>query len=365
METFGHASIEMTDQMISETQKYQEAFIQMVSDITGKQINSYEEAQKAWLDYMSDTQKALNEATTQATDNFNKVAKAIENMSTEFKKMIDELMVYLARLSGEDMSLLFYSALANGDYEMAERYAKARRQKIDSNPDEYGQYDWNTEKMNQIIDEKAKKDKPLTEKEREALLATAKEPYKTDKPGGWAEEMQDALKAGEYDKAGQYAEYRAYKVHNAGTQAEYAWTEADLQRQIDQYAKDPNEMTEAQRRRILATASQYDTGGYTGSWGNEGRWALLHEKELVLNKNDTSNLLTTVTLLHDLMARLDQASAWSALRELTPASATTTTEILEQNVHIEASFPNAVDHNEIEQAFENIVNLASQYANRK
>lgn len=365
METFGHASIEMTDQMISETQKYQEAFIQMVSEITGKQINSYEEAQKAWMEYMSDTQKALNEATTQATDNFNKVAEAIKNMSIEFKKMIDELMVYLARLSGEDMSLLFYSALANGDYEMAERYAKARRQKIDSNPDEYGQYDWNTEKMNQIIDEKAKKDKPLTEEERKALLATAKEPYKTDKPGGWAEEMQDALKAGEYDKAGQYAEYRAYKVHNAGTQAEYAWTEADLQRQIDQYAKDPNEMTEAQRRRILATASQYDTGGYTGSWGNEGRWALLHEKELVLNKNDTSNLLTTITLLHDLMARLDQASAWSALRELTPASATTTTEILEQNVHIEASFPNAVDHNEIEQAFENIVNLASQYANRK
>lgn len=365
METFGHASIEMTDQMISETQKYQEDFIQMVSDITGKQINSYEEAQKAWLEYMSNTQKELNEATTQATDNFNQVAEAIKNMSIEFKKMIDELMVYLARLSGEDMSLLFYSALANGDYEMAERYAKARRQKIDSNPDEYGQYDWNTEKMNQIIDEKAKKDKPLTEEERKALLATAKEPYKTDKPGGWAEEMQDALKAGEYDKAGQYAEYRAYKVHNAGTQAEYAWTEADLQRQIDQYAKDPDEMTEAQRRRILATASQYDTGGYTGSWGNEGRWALLHEKELVLNKNDTSNLLTTVTLLHDLMARLDQASAWSALRELIPASAATTTEILEQNVHIEASFPNAVDHNEIEQAFENIVNLASQYANRK
>ena len=94
---------------------------------------------------MSNTQKALNEATTKATNNFNEVAEAIKNMSIEFKKMIDELMVYLARLSGEDMSLLFYSALANGDYEMAERYAKARRQKIDSNPDEYGQYDWNTD----------------------------------------------------------------------------------------------------------------------------------------------------------------------------------------------------------------------------
>ena len=363
METFGHASIEMTDQMISETQKYQEAFIQMVSHITGKQINSYEEAQKAWLDYMSDTQKALNEATTQATNNFNEVAEAIKNMSIEFKKMIDELMVYLARLSGEDMSLLFYSALANGDYEMAERYAKARRQKIDSNPDEYGQYDWNTDKMEQIIDEKQNKDTPMSQEQKEAILATAKEPYsaKTD----YSLAMRKALSAGEYDKAGQYAEYRAYKVHNNASLKDQAWTEAQLQAEIDQYAQDVSKMSPEQKRRILATASQYDTGGYTGSWGNEGRWALLHEKELVLNKNDTSNLLTTVTLLHDLMARLDQASAWSALRELTPASATTTTEILEQNVHIEASFPNAVDHNEIEQAFENIVNLASQYANRK
>lgn len=363
METFGHASIEMTDQMISETQKYQEDFIQMVSDITGKQINSYEEAQKAWMEYMSDTQKALNEATTQATDNFNQVAEAIKNMSIEFKKMIDELMVYLARLSGEDMSLLFYSALANGDYEMAERYAKARRQKIDSNPDEYGQYDWDTDKMNQIIDEKQNKDTPMSQEQKEAILATAKEPYsaKTD----YSLAMRNALSAGEYDKAGQYAEYRAYKVHNDANLKDQAWTEARLQAEIDQYAQDVSKMSPEQKRRILATASQYDTGGYTGSWGNEGRWALLHEKELVLNKNDTSNLLTTVTLLHDLMARLDQASAWSALRELTPASATTTTEILEQNVHIEASFPNAVNHNEIEQAFENIVNLASQYANRK
>ena len=39
--------------------------------------------------------------------------------------------------------------------------------------------------------------------------------------------------------------------------------------------------------------------------------------------------------------------------------------ILEQNVHIEASFPNATNHSEIEEAFGNLVNLASQYANRK
>lgn len=363
METFGHASIEMTGQMMSETQKYQENFIQMVNDITGAQVTSYEDAQKAWQTYMANTQKKLQESTKAATDNFNQVAEAIKDMSEQFKKMIEELMVYLARLSGEDMSLLFYSALANGDYEMAERYAKARRQKIDSNPGEYGQYDWNKEQMEQIIDEKQKKDTPMSQEQRDAILTTAKEPYsaKTD----WSLAMRNALAAGDYNKAGQYAEYRAYKVHNDASLKNLAWTEAQLQAEIDQYAQDVSKMSPEQKRRILATASQYDTGGYTGSWGNEGRWALLHEKELVLNKNDTSNLLTTITLLHDLMARLDQASAWSALRELTPASAAATTEILEQNVHIEASFPNAVDHNEIEQAFENIVNLASQYANRK
>jgi len=37
---------------------------------------------------------------------------------------------------------------------------------------------------------------------------------------------------------------------------------------------------------------------------------------------------------------------------------------LEQNVKIEASFPNVQDRNEIEEAFNNLINKASQYANR-
>ena len=39
--------------------------------------------------------------------------------------------------------------------------------------------------------------------------------------------------------------------------------------------------------------------------------------------------------------------------------------ILEQQVHIEASFPGVSDHSEIEEAFNNLVNQAAQYANRK
>jgi hypothetical protein len=38
---------------------------------------------------------------------------------------------------------------------------------------------------------------------------------------------------------------------------------------------------------------------------------------------------------------------------------------LEQNVHIEASFPGVTDRYELEEAFNNLINTTSQYANRK
>ena len=38
---------------------------------------------------------------------------------------------------------------------------------------------------------------------------------------------------------------------------------------------------------------------------------------------------------------------------------------IEQNVHIDASFPNVQDHNEVEEAINNLINSATQYANRK
>ena len=111
-----------------------------------------------------------------------------------------------------------------------------------------------------------------------------------------------------------------------------------------------------------------DTGMYTGEWdgGSErknGRLAWLHQKELVLNAHDTENFLDAMNIVR----QLDNLASWMAngLGDLFMPRVESNDETLEQNVHIEASFPNAVDHNEIEQAFGNLVNLASQYANRK
>jgi hypothetical protein len=110
----------------------------------------------------------------------------------------------------------------------------------------------------------------------------------------------------------------------------------------------------------------FDTGGYTGEWGPYGKIAMLHEKELVLNATDTQNLLQSMEFLSKVLELIDLQSMNHQLSNITsPYLSNATDQSLEQNVHIEASFPNAVDHNEIEEAFNNLINTASQYANRK
>ena len=94
--------------------------------------------------------------------------------------------------------------------------------------------------------------------------------------------------------------------------------------------------------------------------------AILHEKEIVLNQNDTSNLLNTMGIMRDIMNMIDAQASMASLFNLSASSGVTTgSETLEQTVTIHAEFPNATNHNEIEEAFNNLVNRASQYANRK
>ena len=46
--------------------------------------------------------------------------------------------------------------------------------------------------------------------------------------------------------------------------------------------------------------SSFDTGGYTGAWGDSGKFAMLHQKELVLNQDDTANMLKAVEALREI-----------------------------------------------------------------
>lgn len=107
-----------------------------------------------------------------------------------------------------------------------------------------------------------------------------------------------------------------------------------------------------------------DTGGYTGAWGPTGKLAVLHEKELVLNSKDTLNILNAVEL-----AKSFENSLYGQLKEFMGGlrAATINQELakdmtIEQKVEISANFPNATDRTEIEEAFSNLINLASQHA---
>ena len=115
--------------------------------------------------------------------------------------------------------------------------------------------------------------------------------------------------------------------------------------------------------------SGYDTGGYTGEWDSSGRLALLHQKELVLNAHDTENILNIVGMVRD-FADSFNSSLLDRLFNLNNSVLSTIDGVgneseLEQNVHIEATFPGVKDAKEIEDALNNLVNTASQYANRK
>ena len=113
----------------------------------------------------------------------------------------------------------------------------------------------------------------------------------------------------------------------------------------------------------------FDTGGATGSWGDaSGRLAFLHQKELVLNETDTENILRAVQAVR-MMTSIFSGAAAGDINSLTANSSgllsgINTTEQLDQNVHIEANFPNVTQHTEIEQAFNNLVNMASMRASR-
>ena len=92
---------------------------------------------------------------------------------------------------------------------------------------------------------------------------------------------------------------------------------------------------------------------------------MLHEKELILNENDTSNLLSTISFIRELVNMIDaQAASASLFNLMSTPSPNPNTNTLEQKVEITAEFPNVNDRYEIEEAFNNLVNRASQYANK-
>lgn len=121
---------------------------------------------------------------------------------------------------------------------------------------------------------------------------------------------------------------------------------------------------------IKAEITGAATGMYTGDWGdNSGKLAVLHKKELVLNADDTKNILSAVDMIRSISKTIDLNALAAGSIFASPNSAYKSSfgsrDSLEQNVHIQAEFPNVSDHNEIEEALNNLVERAAQFAGRK
>jgi hypothetical protein len=95
---------------------------------------------------------------------------------------------------------------------------------------------------------------------------------------------------------------------------------------------------------------------------------------MVLNADDTSNMLSAVGLVRDVASLLDSLdnSALSAfvgtlnnLGQVQNVSSSTTDNSIDQNITINAEFPNATNSEQIERAFKNLSNIALQKASNK
>jgi len=111
----------------------------------------------------------------------------------------------------------------------------------------------------------------------------------------------------------------------------------------------------------------FDSGGYTGSWSSDnGKIGILHQKELVLNTNDTENLLNTIEILKSITNSLN-SNLFTRMNDIKSGfyNNFSNNDELEQNVHMDVSFPNVNSKREIEEALSDLVNLAAQRAMRR
>ena len=121
--------------------------------------------------------------------------------------------------------------------------------------------------------------------------------------------------------------------------------------------------------------SAFESGGYTGDWDSSGKLGILHQKELVLNADDTVNMLQAVQTIRDLTQLNDSISSAIAASigqmalSLVANGGGSVNGIgssnTENQFYITAEFPNANDVETIREAILTLPNLASQYIHQQ
>lgn len=117
----------------------------------------------------------------------------------------------------------------------------------------------------------------------------------------------------------------------------------------------------------------YDTGGYTGkdwtaSEKANGKIGLLHEKELVLNKTDTENILNAVDMVRSMVALGRNGNYNDIIRQSeNVVDMASVVQPLSDDMgttyyQVECTFPNATNVDEIQRAILTLPDIAPQYA---
>lgn len=156
----------------------------------------------------------------------------------------------------------------------------------------------------------------------------------------------------------------------------YSITDENLAKIYHMSKSDLADMILKRKQSKMGDYLGFATGGYTGDWaGGDGRLAVLHSKELVLNQVDTENFLSAVGMirqiasfgtsiedsiaagLNSFMSRFSD-SAYGLTRN-------ETTNNTKQNIfNINAPITSTAATDEIQMAILQLPNLASQYVSR-
>lgn len=343
------AWINAYDSMINQTQNW--------ADYTEEYTNVCENAYGQWRDAVTEHNEVIQDILNNTKEKVDDVTAASNNLKDEVLgevlpaiedelDMVADLSDNYAHLRDEILETIrYYEDLIDTIEELIRKQAEAKIEESTAEYDISGVKDF-SQAMADYLANGGK----TTDGWYQALLKGRDEKLKQNGYSQFDGEAATNLKT----LMLKYERYKAEGVTNDLT--EYV---ESIDRNAGEYF-DPDEV-----RRLIAT---FASGGYTGSWGPSGRLAVLHEKELVLNANDTLHFLQAAEILRGVSEAIDlQAMANQTMLNPYVGALTSTLadQTLQQQVTIEANFPGVTDRFEIEEAFNNLINTASQYANRK
>ena len=343
------AWINAYDSMINQTQNW--------ADYTEEYTNVCENAYEQWRNAVTEHNEVIQDILNNTKEKVNDVTAASDNLKDEVLgevlpaiedelDMVADLSDNYAHLRDEILETIkYYEDLIDTIEELIRKQAEAKIEESTAEYDVSGVKDF-SQAMADYLANGGK----TTDGWYQALLKGREEKLKQNGYSQFDGEAATNLKT----LMLKYERYKAEGVTNDLT--EYV---ESIDRNAGEYF-DPDEV-----RRLIAT---FASGGYTGSWGPSGRLAVLHEKELILNANDTLHFLQAAEILRGVSEAIDLQAMANQIMLNPYAGALTSTladQTLQQQVTIEANFPGVTDRFEIEEAFNNLINTASQYANRK